>query len=194
MLSGDFDVLSGANSQEAYEDAWRMQQEENKRLTQQWHFVFVYGSLMKGFHNHHYLKGCDLIMEKAVTHKRMKMIDLNAYPGIVKAKGLPTEPMARARYRSLYVPISGQVYRVTGDVLKHKLDILEGNGSFYTRELQKIVDLEKQEGCISGEAWMYILPEEFSNQKPCITDENNQYCWRTHRLLKQAQLLGSKDE
>lgn len=187
MLSGENTDNPQPSSQGEYEEAWEILQKQREKEEKEFHFVFVYGSLMTGFGNNVRLGDSKLVMDCAVTQKRMCMVDLVAYPGVVKALEEPSSPSARARFKSLYSPIKGQVFKVTTDTLKNSLDVLEGNGSYYTRELLKIRDLDKIEnGPKDGKAWIYILPKEFLTRSPCLTNEENLYCWRNHSLVKRA--------
>lgn len=185
-----FDVVGDQppkDTQEMYEETWAEAQKRMAEVKKEQHYVFVYGSLMSGLHNDRCLKGGKLILDCAVTQKRMCMVDLGSYPGVVKALTDPSSPSSRARYRSLYSPVKGQVYKVSGDILKNSLDPLESNGSYYTRELIKIKGLEfLPDGPEDGKAWMYLLPPTYLHQKNCVTNEENVYCWRNHLLVKRA--------
>lgn len=80
--------------------------------------VFVYGSLMRGFSNHHRLAGeGSQFLQEAETTPEFKMVSLGAFPGILE--GGKTS-------------IKGEVFEVDAEV-KKGLDYLEGHPTFYRR-------------------------------------------------------------
>ena len=79
--------------------------------------IFVYGSLMRGFHNHHILNSSKLIGEATTSAGRFRMINLGSFPALVKGDG----------------NVKGEVYEVNPATLG-RLDRLEGAPSFYHRE------------------------------------------------------------
>lgn len=95
--------------------------------------VFVYGSLKKGFGNHHVISKGEFISVDETLYNDWHMFNMGGFPGVVEGTKV----------------VTGEVYEVDDEVMAG-LDRLEGNGSFYTRE---IVELSKNEM-----AWMYILP------------------------------------
>jgi gamma-glutamylcyclotransferase (GGCT)/AIG2-like uncharacterized protein YtfP len=104
--------------------------------------VFVYGTLKQGNGNYrHYLQQSELLGRCALVGKHT-MVDLGAFPGVINYG-----EESKAPEKTVY----GEVYRVTSDVLG-ALDLLEGNGSFYTRE--KVWTPWKK-------AWCYYLPKEY---------------------------------
>lgn len=96
--------------------------------------AFVYGSLKKGFSNHHVLSGSTFLREDKTLLPDFHMFSMGGFPGVVLGKCY----------------ISGELYEVNDEGLK-RLDVLESNGSFYTRE---VVEMEGGEN-----AWMYLLPQ-----------------------------------
>ena len=88
--------------------------------------IFAYGSLKRGFYNHHILVEGEFL-GKAQTKERFSMVSFGTYPAAIKIDG-----------NGFY--LLGELYRVTGKALK-ELDDLEGEGSFYKREL---IELEGQ--------------------------------------------------
>ncbi len=202
----DGENFNTPTTQEEYEEIWEMTVKNgNKPLNvrppespppaeEKKHFVFVYGSLMSGFGNHYHLENSKLLMSAATTLRRMKLIDLGAFPGVVKATTIPDSPQEQARFKSLFSPIKGEVYEVSEDTLHKSLDRLEGNGRFYTRELIEVLGLDKVDGGPSdGKAWMYILPKEYdAKYSACIPDETNTYCWRNHKAVLKAYQTNSE--
>ncbi len=82
------------------------------------HRVFVYGTLKRGFWNHHLLKGCEFI-GAAATVPTYKMIE-NGFPVIMP------DPEGK--------PLAGEIYTVDDETLA-RLDQLEREGSSYDRKL-----------------------------------------------------------
>lgn len=80
--------------------------------------VFVYGTLRRDQVNHHLLQGARYLGHH-ITGPYYKMLDLGAYPGVVKG----------GRIR-----IQGEVYEV-GSRDRVRLDLLEGYPVAYSREL-----------------------------------------------------------
>lgn len=99
------------------------------------HNLFVYGTLQKGHHNHHFLKGATFL-EKAQING-FKMLHLGGFPGIV-----PSDDTSG---------ITGELYSITDEMLP-ALDRLEGVPTLYTRET--IVGM--RDGSIE-EAFVYVF-------------------------------------
>ena len=112
--------------------------------------VFVYGSLKSGFGNNRLLESSEFIGDALTLASKFDMISLGGFPGVVSG--------GQKR-------ISGEVYSVSDDTLS-RLDVLESNGSFYTRE-KTIVHFNYNktfpaqpvhEPC---HVWIYLLPESY---------------------------------
>lgn len=73
--------------------------------------VFVYGSLKRGFHNHHFLRGQRFIGQ-ARTRTVYRLLSFRAYPGMIEVS---------KRGRSIH----GEVWEVDAEC-KQALDRLEG--------------------------------------------------------------------
>lgn len=115
--------------------------------------VFVYGTLKRLHYNHEVIesetaKGTEFL-GACFIEGPWQMRDLTWYPG-VQHMG---DPKVKNR-------IYGEVYRVTEDTLK-ALDILEGNGHFFTRT-QTETPWKK--------AWVYMIPSNFDAGKPIIKE------------------------
>lgn len=109
-----------------------MNKEKNK------HYVFVYGTLMRGFNNNHLLSSAEYI-EKASTKKEYKLV----------ASGIPflTEQPGKSY-------VLGELYRVDDNVLG-LLDELENHPNWYERkEIKVITELGDE-----VKAWAYFMPE-----------------------------------
>ena len=97
--------------------------------------VFVYGSLLRGLHNHGVIASSRFVRRTA-TKACYTMHDLGAYPAVVHGGN---------------TSIVGELYRVTDETLVG-LDRLEGHPRFYTRCVTRVR---------SGEyAWIYLLAED----------------------------------
>lgn len=112
------------------------------------HRVFVYGSLLRGLHNHHRLSpGSDsTLISAAVTASPFVLVD--------SGSGYPYA-LAADRARSIDEPaqLKGELYEVTDELLHSSLDPLEGHPDYYRRG---IIDLA--EGL--GQAALYLLHSE----------------------------------
>ena len=104
------------------------------------HYVFVYGTLRKGFGNHHLLRNAKFIGE-GLTKEKYSLY-ATSIPYVVK------EPLIR---------IKGELYEVD-DFILEELDYLEGHPHFYERELIDVVVNNKV-----YKAWMYFYPEPRGN-------------------------------
>jgi gamma-glutamylcyclotransferase (GGCT)/AIG2-like uncharacterized protein YtfP len=99
------------------------------------HYIFVYGTLRRGFWNHHLLKDSEFIGEGITKEKYSLYAD--EIPYVVK------EPLTQ---------IKGELYIVDDETLE-RLDLLEGHPSFYTRELVDVIVDNK-----IYKAWIYFYP------------------------------------
>lgn len=101
--------------------------------------VFVYGTLKKGYSNHHLLKTSEFLgPAKSVSRWRMKML---GFPALIKG------PMVGHIDKFGYV--RGELYSVNAGVFA-RLDSLEGYDTLYTRSVFPFVMNEK-----SIDAWIY---------------------------------------
>ena len=104
------------------------------------HLIFVYGSLQRGFYNHHFLKDATFVCE---TRTQARAYDLVAMPSL----DVPGEVYPAVIKDGAY-HISGEVYEVD-EVTLAALDDLEEQDIHFRRE---------QIACDSGhKAWMYVL-------------------------------------
>jgi len=94
-------------------------------------YVFVYGSLKRGFYNHRLLQGCMMWKAKA------EGIDLHRGSAFPYAK------------RGDHITF-GELYEVDSEVLQ-RLDRLEGHPHFYRREQTEIIVGNKR-----VDAWIYL--------------------------------------
>ena len=107
--------------------------------------VVVYGSLKFVFGNHDYHLGNSRRLRDCETLPRYNLFSLGSFPGVTKGG---------------VTAIQLEMYEVNEKELRG-LDALEGNGSFYTREV--ITTSE-------GDAWIYLLPEDKYKEYPIIED------------------------
>jgi len=116
-------------------------------------YVFVYGSLKQGYGNHRHLGlsgiGSELLAKNIRTVRSdFRMLSYGSFPGVYKKLSFSRTPGKH---------ISGELYEVTPAVLD-RLDDLESNGTFYTRELVEIEGFNKL-------AWMYVLEPRLSQDQ-----------------------------
>jgi gamma-glutamylcyclotransferase (GGCT)/AIG2-like uncharacterized protein YtfP len=113
--------------------------------------VFVYGTLKRLHHNHKTLEdnGPDgtKFLGFCYVQGPIQMRDLKWFPGVQ----FMDDPVVKNR-------IYGEVYRINKQVLD-RLDILEGNGHFFTRSQ---VDTPWKK------AWMYFIPSSFEDNRPIL--------------------------
>lgn len=108
--------------------------------------VFVYGTLKRMHYNHYLLESQSVTgtnyLGRCYVSGPFRMLDLGNFPGVQYVPDLIRTPSK----------IYGEVYEICHDTLM-SLDILEGNGNFYTR--QKVPTPYHN-------AWIYCLPWEKS--------------------------------
>jgi gamma-glutamylaminecyclotransferase len=124
-----------------------------------YHNVFVYGSLLDGLHNHHFLDRATLI-GPAVIERGFRMVSLGGFPAIIPADD------------DEGTPIIGELYAAPAAVIR-RLDRLEGHPTFYRRQQDDVVC--KGADCT---AWVYVLTSHgrgFDAGK-YVTDGD----WRAH--------------
>ncbi len=102
-------------------------------------YVFVYGTLKRGFCLHKYLHGSRFVGEALL--EGFKMYDLGSYPGIIPGQGL----------------VWGEVYQVPPGVLA-LLDEIEDEGEEYERRLVWV----RLKGGGALEAFVYVYKDDVS--------------------------------
>jgi len=107
--------------------------------------VFVYGSLLKGLHNHRLLVKSHFVKQASTRDTAYLLVDngRSTFPYALAAPGDASEPA---------VALLGELYEVDAQTLK-RLDQLEGHPSFYRRREVELVGEEKR-------AWVYLLQRE----------------------------------
>ena len=126
--------------------------------------VFVYGTLKKDHYNHDLLDGCELI-GTAESLEKFNMINLGGFPAVLYNSD--------EGYK-----ISGEIYKISDRILE-RLDILEGEGTFYNRVEEDffMVGNKPTKNGRKFRCWLYILKD-----MPYSYDYNNVYL-NTKNLL-----------
>lgn len=100
--------------------------------------VFVYGTLRKGYSNHHLMRGARYL-GPARTRENYALY-LGEFPYLIKDHAL--------------CAIAGELYGVSPAAMK-LLDQLEENPDWYCRELAPVLDAQGAE----HQAWIYFFPQ-----------------------------------
>lgn len=118
-----------------------------------WTHVFVYGSLKRGHGNHRLLGDPTSASLVAIADivGNYKMMDFGPYPGLIRSKAYDR------------AAIIGEMYFISEKVLK-ALDILEGNGHYYTRV--------KVPTSLSTHAWCYFLPTSMADESLFVPNDS----------------------
>jgi gamma-glutamylaminecyclotransferase len=103
--------------------------------------VFVYGTLKRGFGNHHLLNGSKFIGQ-ALTKEKYALY-VSGIPFVIES-----EPVSQ---------ISGEVYEVDQKTLA-RLDRLEGHPDWYCRKMVYVSGNTNESG-ESLKAWIYFFPK-----------------------------------
>lgn len=108
-------------------------------------YIFVYGTLKRGFYNHDLLENAEFVCE-AITKEKYPMVNTEGYfPYLINNKGL-------GHY------IQGEVYKID-EIILATLDILESYPSHYDRRQIQVVSLG-----IELTAIVYFLKDEIDYQ------------------------------
>lgn len=118
-------------------------------------FLFVYGTLMRGFHNHHLLRNSEFV-GKAITYLPAYELDSHgAFPAL--------HEVGNGYY------VKGEVYVVNDEILS-RTDRLEGHPNWYQRGLISC----KVDNRIYI-VWAYVMDGPVFNPLPVV---NNTQEWR----------------
>lgn len=112
--------------------------------------LFVYGTLMRGERNHPYLVGAEFLGEVA-TSSGFRLLDLERYPGMVKAPERDGRPVPES--------VQGELFRVTPEQLE-AIDELEGHPHHFWRTNIELVDRRR--------AAAYLLTSSYARGAPRI--------------------------
>jgi gamma-glutamylcyclotransferase (GGCT)/AIG2-like uncharacterized protein YtfP len=115
-------------------------------------FVFVYGSLKRGHHNHAQMADARFVAA-AKTVACYRLFDLGSYPAMIER---PSQ-----RFPDAGVAIEGEIYEVDATTLAH-LDWFEGHPNFYRRERIAIEGFDHP-------TWGYLFMGDLSNATDCGT-------------------------
>lgn len=115
--------------------------------------VFVYGTLMEGETNHHYLENSTFL--DMVTIEGYEMYNVGWYPAIIDGDGL----------------IIGELYQVPNTDMP-SIDILEGEGSLYIKRCETVTDSKGK----SSFAFIYVYNRDYSDLER-ISAWNGEYVW-----------------
>lgn len=122
------------------------------------HKIFVYGTLKRGFPNHHWLGKNECIGETVTVDSIYDMISMsNSTPGVIHGE-----------YR-----IGGEIYLVDDSGLE-ALDCLESNGLLYTRILINVIGHEN--------VWMYMLNQMSRNYSHNNVENKNGVLWWNNNI------------
>lgn len=115
--------------------------------------VFVYGTLKRLHYNHEVIESDSAVgtqfLGACFIEGPYQMRDLGSYPGV--------QQLGDSKLNNR---IYGEVYKVTEATLKG-LDILEGNGHFFTRSHVETP---------WKKAWCYMIPVTYAQNRPIIPD------------------------
>lgn len=108
--------------------------------------IFVYGTLKQGHGNHGVMPVESEFLGRGSYDG--KMVSLGGFPGVIEDSTGITK---------------GELWSVP---FIEGIDMLEGNGSFYTREVQTIAS----EDGMDVEAWVYMLAADEYGDLPLVED------------------------
>lgn len=115
-------------------------------------YLFVYGSLKKGFENEHVLDKAKYI-SKATTVRKFAMYTSKGgeYPYLLKDKPLNN--------------IEGELYKIARKDLLKKIDIFEGSPDYYTRES---IEVKSRSFDINKRAftYFYVNKKDYKKKEP----------------------------
>lgn len=144
-LASDPEYISWCEKyeEETQEHMSNLSDEEFERIykPQDSYVVFVYGSLKRGFGNHRFLEGTEFLGAASTSNYVYRMHSLGPFPAVVE----------NGDYA-----VSGELYKVDG-VTMERLDMLEGNGSLYTRKLVSVRTTENE--VVDAWIYLYLMPE-----------------------------------
>ena len=115
--------------------------------------VFVYGTLMKGETNHHYLENSTFL--GMATIEGYEMYNVGRYPAIIDGDGI----------------IIGELYQVP-NIDMPSIDMLEGEGSLYIKRCETVTDSKGK----SSFAFIYVYNRDCSDLER-ISVWNREYVW-----------------
>lgn len=136
------------------------------------HLVFVYGSLLRGLHNHDVL-GDGRFVSQATIPKSAGLVMMQiyrSYPHVMKASAIDQQPQA----------IKGEVYRVNSNDLED-LDALEGVPAHYQR-LRLGVDIPEK-GTVQVFTYIAADPADYKGMGEVVPHGD----WKRHYEAQKRQ-------
>lgn len=124
--------------------------------------LFVYGTLKLGYHNSHWLEANDALYLDSVVTRDNYILGERGFPLAFKPETLPFVP---DKYK---LKVRGDLWEIN-DTCLAITDYIEGNGTFYTREVIKLDD--------EREAWMYLINDNWYARNCPISTINDQGEW-----------------
>tara|TARA_B110001452_G_scaffold255835_1_gene248640 strand:- start:3456 stop:3923 length:468 start_codon:yes stop_codon:yes gene_type:complete len=135
--------------------------------------VFVYGSLLRGLHNHHLLAKSKLVAAARTAQPAYVLIDSgHGFPYAVAD--------ARARQEDCRVALLGEIYEVDTAVLS-RLDELEEHPTWYQRREVEVSAADEP----AARAWIYLLESDdelakIAKDPKAYRPVTTQGDWRAH--------------
>ena len=129
IVSSDTTTSNGAATSSAY-GLLKSQEPETYK-------VFVYGTLRKGYHNHHYLDGESDFIGKAKSVEKYSMTAEERYMRGYRKRAIPFVS------KKPEIEITGEIFEVSKYTLK-LLDALESHPRWYKREEVEFVIIEDE--------------------------------------------------
>jgi gamma-glutamylaminecyclotransferase len=126
------------------------------------HYVFVYGSLLSGLPNDHFLAVSEFLGAATVAAGKFAMLDLGRFPGLV------LDPEGG--------PVVGELYAVDSLTLA-RLDRLEGHPYFYCRRPVRV----HCDGQLR-KATVYVLRSSLHVDQPLVEGNDWRRHWNRHCL------------
>lgn len=173
-LASDSEYLAWCDEhkQEAVDMMCSMSDEELETMFPQNHMVFVYGSLKRGFGNHKLLEGSKFYGITETVQHNFRMHSLHgSFPAVTVATD---DSFA----------IIGELYEVDSATMK-LLDMLEGNGSMYTRQIVSVYN-----GSEVVEAWIYLMSEDDKLVGANMVYPTNRFVYTDSKLGTQEWFQG----
>lgn len=151
---------------------WDMDEEREARMKEALEttpFVFVYGTLKRGFGNNRILSDSEF-KGKATTVWNYAMFDAGV-PFL-----MDIHDFGEDRYHSLSKPCRGEVFEVEDTSVMSRLDYLESEGTLYKRFLAEI-KLDDGSDCV---CWAYKTADDWPLSGAAIAnvDPLGRYSWR----------------
>lgn len=146
----------------------------------EFHYLFTYGTLKKGFRLSNYLKKSELVSFGYTQSDNFWM---------VKTKGAPNFPIILFDNRTQYkARVFGEIYKVSAQTIRD-LDYLESNNISYKRMALPVQVVKNANGDVETvRCWMYVGKRDYWNSRskrlevvkrfrPASAPNNPYYCF-----------------